>query len=167
VETNPQPHAPGDLALEVARAHASEEDTPLGVVSRALLRLAGDGERRFGLLVARQTWLEDTERIQREVYDLQPAGVPYLRDQAFADVIEIAEMLQCLPWKDSRDGTPGRNATASELEAARGELVDSVIFKGNQAVALGFTDDTLWPAVNQKAMVNVRKRQGLGKEVWG
>lgn len=120
----------------------------------------GEPPRRFGTLVDRPTWLEDTARVQRGAYGLEPAGVRYVKEQATAAIVELAEMLQALPWKAGRDGTPGREPTQSEMEHARGELVDVLIFAGNLAVALGFDDGSLWRAVNEKACRNVERRRG-------
>jgi hypothetical protein len=92
--------------------------------------------------------------------------VAYIKEQVTAAGVELHELLQSLPWKFDRDGTPRREPKAEEVEAAKGELVDALIFVGNLAVALGFTDDELWEAVNSKAVRNVSKRRGLGKDYW-
>lgn len=182
VEADPEPDAPADEALEIARHYAfreSEKDTRLGIVSRALVERAEDhvcgiletteDERpeRWGLLVRPSRWLEDTCAVQRNAYNLEPEGVAYVKEQATAAIVELAEMLQELPWKSARDGTPGREATPDEMGKARKELLDALTFLGNIAVALGFTDDELWVEMNQLAVRNVSKRQGLGKDYWG
>lgn len=169
-------HVPADAqtqeALEVARALAADKGT-LGLLSRALLqatvkRKADEAERqdRHGLLVRPSHWLEDTCAVQRNVFDLEPEGVAYVKEQVTAAMVELAELLQELPWKAARDGTPGREATPAELAKARKELVDVLIFVGNVAVALGFDDDTVWQEVNALAVRNRGRRQGLGKDYW-
>lgn len=181
-----------DEAIELARAYSHERETRLGIVSRALLashsepdacsRVAEGGwvcpaqleleklqdDRRHGVLVDRPTWLADTRRMQTEVFEVSPAGVAYTKEQGFAAMIEAAELIQTLPWKSVRDGKGDGPAvlTTEQREAARKELLDLLTFGANIAVALEFTDDDLWPALNDIAMRNARRRQGLGKEVW-
>jgi hypothetical protein len=120
-------------------------------------------ERRYGLVVDRATWLKDTARVQREAYGLEPSGVPYVKEQATAAIVELAELLQSLPWKAGRDGLPGQEPTDAEMNHAKEELVDVLIFAGNLAVALGYDDDTVWTAVNEKACRNVERRRGAGR----
>lgn len=181
MEANTAADAPADEALEIARHYAfreSEKDTRLGIVSRALVErmenhICGvldvtDDEKpeRWGLLVRPSHWLEDTCAVQRNAYNLEPEGVAYVKEQATAAIVELAEMLQELPWKSARDGTPGREATPDEMGKARKELLDALTFLGNIAVALEFTDDELWVEMNQLAVRNVSKRAGLGKDYW-
>lgn len=167
-----------DEAIAIAKTCTGEGNTRLGIVSRALIEwedhLCGvldttneEAERRHGVLVDRPTWLTDTHRIQTEVFEVHPAGVAYLKEQGFAAMVEAAELIQALPWKAVRDGKGDGPAvlTTEQREAARKELLDLLTFGANIAVALEFTDDTLWPALNEIAMRNVRRRQGLGKEV--
>lgn len=165
LEEHAPPHAPEYEALEIARSYATEEGTRLGILSRALLSARG-GSERWGLIVRPSSWLEDTCAVQRNAYDLEPEGVPYIKEQATAAIVELAELLQALPWKGARDGTPSREPTEAEISHAKEELVDTLIFIGNIGVALGFTDKEIWDAVNQKACKNVSKRAGLGKEFW-
>lgn len=164
-------------ALEVARDYRGEASTRLGMVSRALLELAdavaeparaaGAEQRRHGLVVARPTWLSDTARVQREVFRLEPDSVGYLRDQVFACVVELAELIQEVPWKAARDGLVNQGESGSlsaalterQFEAARKELVDAMHFLANAAVALGLDDDSLWDEYNRVSCANVDRRR--------
>lgn len=127
---------------------------------------APDEERRHGVLVSRPTWLVDTERIQREVFKLEPRTVQYVHQQATAAVVEIVEILQLLPWKDARDGLDqGESQDIAALlpsqviEKAQVEAVDALHFLANICVALGLDDRQLWEAYNRKTCKNVERRQ--------
>jgi hypothetical protein len=162
-------------ALEIARDYRGEASTRLGLVSRALLALAEtntlperspEGERAHGVVVARQTWLADTARIQREVFMLEPDSVQYAREQAWALVAEVVEAIAELPWKDQRDGLPEvtRNALSAvvgpEARArAQREVIDVAHFLANLAVAVGLDDREFWAEYNRKTCANIDKRR--------
>lgn len=117
--------------------------------------------RRFG------TWLESTRVLQQDTFDTDPAA---LEGDAFADyvtwngmaaTVELAELLQHLPWKPwVRDrGRPGAKSRDRAVE----ELVDLVHFVGNLAVALRVTDQELNERYLAKQWENRDRQRALNK----
>lgn len=111
-------------------------------------------------MAGNERWLQDADKVQREVYGLKPEGMEYIKEQALAAFIELGEMMEWLPWKAKRDGvSTAPRARHQNIDYAKGELVDVLIFVGNLAVALGFDDETIWEAVAHKVKVNVARRE--------
>lgn len=123
--------------------------------------------KKYGMALGGEDFVEVCARVQKEVFKVNAAGPDYIKEQTFAAIVELCEMVNELDWKGARDGRPkGRQPKLKPgdgvTEKAKEELVDVMFFVCNIAVAMGFTTTEFWEAVSRKLSINVQRRTGLG-----
>lgn len=113
--------------------------------------------------VGRWRWLESTVELQRDYFN-QPVGdrpiedqAASLKDNAFALIVELAEMAVEYKWKHWSVDAPYVNRDRVLKEA-----VDVGHFLANMLVAIGVTDDEWEQAYQAKQQIN-RERMASGQ----
>lgn len=112
---------------------------------------------RLELMMRLQEQLSD--RVSISVRDFQEASTPvkvvWITRYFIAAIVELVEMLNCIPWKWWKKHQNWDN------EELKKEWVDVFHFVLNIGILLGFTPDTLLDAYMEKNIIN-HKRQDNG-----
>lgn len=101
-------------------------------------------------------WLTAQERLQREVFEVEPfsEGIEYLRWNVLAAVTELVEVLNETNWKPwSTSAGVGLQADFVE------ELVDVLHFVGNLALWAGIRGPELTEKYQAKLEENARRQE--------
>jgi hypothetical protein len=110
------------------------------------------------------SWLAKTRELQVDAYGQDPCTLrdeelaEFIRWNTLAAQVELAEMLQNLPWKP---WAVSRNPDMKEKLKAAEELVDVLHFVGNLFAAIGISDYMLNILYEEKMRVNA-ERQATG-----